>query len=656
MFRVWYRLPAATLLLSALAAPPAAGDGEARTRFTEAWNAASRGDHEVFTRLPASLADYELFPYLVYEDLRHNRGRVQPAVIADFLARHADWAFAKGLRRAWLKTLGKQERWADILRYADGDPDTEVRCYRARAALETGRSDGLLEEARALWTAGRSQPKACDPLFAWLIESGGITPDLAWERIRLAMAGGEPRLTLYLARFVPPRDREWLGRWQEIERRGYRDLHRTATWPDEELTRMITAVSLRRLARRDAGAAWRAWSRLEGHFGWPAAIRGAILRDIALNSAVGLEEQALDIMAAVPPDFRDEQLLQWWARAALASGEWQTLQSVIGQMAPDTRSDGRWRFWQAVALEQLGEAGAAREIRDRLSRESSYYGFLAADALGLPYSICPAEPLVSEQAVTSLRARADFSRALELRAVGLENWALAEWSLAAARLDREGLRAAAALAREEGWHDRVIFSLGDSGDLQYYEWRFPLPWEDLVSAESSRNALEPSWVFGVMRSESALAEQARSSAGALGLMQVTPATARRLARQHGLAYHGSDQLRQAAPNIRFGTRFMRELLDRYGQNPVLVAGAYNAGPQVVDRWLEERPRGSAAAWVETIPYFETRDYIPRVLAFTAIYEWRMQQQVTRVSSRMPDLDSGNMGGRETTEVVCFAPG
>jgi soluble lytic murein transglycosylase len=221
------------------------------------------------------------------------------------------------------------------------------------------------------------------------------------------------------------------------------------------------------------------------------------------------------------------------------------------------------------------------------------------------------------------------------------------------------LRAAAGLATQEDWHDRAIFALGDSGDRQFYEWRFPVLWAKEVNTSSAQNQLDAAWVHGVMRSESALAESARSSAGALGLMQVTPATARQLARENGYSYRSSEQLKEAELNIRFGTRYMRDLLERFDQNPVLVSGAYNAGPEAVNRWLNSRPRGSASVWIESIPYYETRDYIPRVLAFTAIYQWRMNQPVTRVSSRMPGLDSskpdsGKMGSVETTEVVCEA--
>ena len=102
------------------------------------------------------------------------------------------------------------------------------------------------------------------------------------------------------------------------------------------------------------------------------------------------------------------------------------------------------------------------------------------------------------------------------------------------------------------------------------------------------------------------------------------------------------------------------MLDRFEGNQVLVSGAYNAGPHVVDRWMDKRQTNDPTIWVETIPYFETRDYIPRVLAFSTIYDWRLQKPVSRLSSRMPVFDSnavsGTMPVRETAEVVCRTPG
>ena len=139
-----------------------------------------------------------------------------------------------------------------------------------------------------------------------------------------------------------------------------------------------------------------------------------------------------------------------------------------------------------------------------------------------------------------------------------------------------------------------------------------------------------------------------------------PATGKRVAKKHSLAWSGSAQLKTAGGNLPIGTAYMSDLLQDYNDNPVLVSGSYNAGPNAVQRWLDTRPMGEAAIWIETLPYFETRDYIPRVLAFTTLYDWRLKMPVSRISSRMPEFDSGAVSGtmqdRETAEVVCRTSG
>ena len=627
-----------------------------REAFSAAWQAAARGDRGTFEQLLPGLRGYLLFPYLQYEDLRHRRERVPAEEMAAFLADHTDWAFTAALRTSWLRTLGKQGRWDDLLAHADGTEDTEIQCRVAHAQLLRGDTDALLQTARTLWAAGRSQPDACDPVFRWLQDQGGITPGLAWERIRLAMEARQPKLTLYLAGFLPADQRGWAERWYQQDRDGYRRLDQAVSWPDTDKRRDIVTHGLRRLARSDPDRAWRVYQDLETAIDWTDDARGRILGEIALWSAVeGLADTPLR-MRAVPESGRDDRLLEWWARHDLARGAWADLLQTIDRMSVPVATDPRWRYWKARAWLETGEVAQGELLLAELAMEASYYGFLAADRLALPYSICPETPVVAAADIDSLARRGGFERALELRRAGVVNWARAEWVMAARALDREGLRAAAALAVRENWLPMAIFALGDSGDLRWYEWRFPLGYVPLVEANAAPLQLDPAWVMGLMRSESALTEDAVSAAGARGLMQVTPGTAAQLARRHGLPYSGAEQLLRAEDNVRFGTSFLRELLDRYGGNPVLATGAYNAGPNAVDRWLEERPITEPAVWIETLPYFETRDYIPRVLAFSTLYDWRMQRPLSRISSRMPPFDSAGGGGTmrttETAEVVC----
>ena len=628
--------------------------------FYQAWEAARTGDRARFHLLMAGLQDYLLFPYLQYEDLRFRRNTVAGGEMATFLQAHEDWPFTPALRKTWLLTLGKNSRWDTLLQFAGSSTDTEIQCYVAQARIERGQTEGLLPVAQQLWTVGKSQPDACDPVFRWLKKQHGISSGLAWERIRLAMEAREPRLTLYLARYVDAGDQVWVRRWQDQERSGYYRLNQALQWSDQEQGRVITSFGLRHLARSNADRAAQIYAEIEGRFSWPEDVRGSILREIALWSAVEGSTDTPARMRAVPELYRDDRLYEWWVRYELARENWAEVVLVIAGMSEPLKQDARWRYWDARARLQVGDTEYPMGLLRELSLDASYYGFLSADLLELPYSICPQQPEVSQDQVDSLRQQPGFQRALELHRLGIRNWSRSEWQIAVRGLDREGLRRAAALAVEQNWPDMAIFALGNSGDLRWYDWRFPTGYSTLVDPVARSKNLDASWVLGLMRSESAMAADARSSAGALGLMQVMPDTAQRLARLHGIPYSGSQSLVQPEENIQFGTAYLRDLLDRFEENPVLATGAYNAGPGAVDRWLKSQTAADPTIWIETLPYYETRDYIPRVLAFSAIYDWRRQQPVRRISARMPALKSGTMGvgnpGSETTEVVCLASG
>lgn len=621
-------------------------------QFKRAWEAAKKGDHDSFDLIKNTLQDYVLFPYLQYEDYRNRRADVPVKEMSDFLNTHKDWAFTAGLRSAWLKTLAKKGRWTDLVAHSDGVKDTVLRCQRTRGQITLKQTEGVLAEAQNLWAVGKSQPDECDPVFTWLIKNQGVSENLAWERIQLAMGKDNRSLTSYLARFIPRDQRRWLEDWQVLSRTGYSSLEKTKSWPDNETTRMITATSLKRLARKDAALAATKFQILDRHFNWEEIQRNTLLREIALYSAVELADDTAVNMARVPVSSRDSQILEWWARFLLSRQDWTALTPVIAQMPEDIRNDDRWRYWLAQAGLRSGSVKPPSESLQELADRANYYGFLAADELGLAYNICPEQADIETAEIERIAANAGFQRALELRKAGLNNWAIGEWSLTAGRLPVADLKVAAALAEREAWHDRVIFALGNSGDRRLYEWRFPLIWEADIKREAAANQLDPAWVYGTIRSESAMVETARSSANALGLMQVTPATGKRVAKKHGLPWSGIAQLKTVAGNLPIGTAFMSDLLQDYQQNPVLVSASYNAGPRAVDRWLDTRPQGEAAIWIETLPYFETRDYIPRVLAFTTLYDWRLGGTVKRVSARMPHIESGKIGIKGYTGVVC----
>jgi soluble lytic murein transglycosylase len=551
-----------------------------------------------------------------------------------------------------------------LLQYADpaADGDTEIQCYLAQARIQRSQLEGLLAQAQDLWAVGKSQPEACDPVFIWLRKNNGITSELAWLRIAHAMQARNPRLSLYVSRYLSTEDKVWVERWQQQDSASYLRLDRSRSWPNEAKGREIVSYGLQQLARKDADRAWQLYPELADHFSWDEASQAAILREIALWSAVAGASDASIRMRSVPPAYRDDKLLEWWARSGLLNSNWAEVVLAVDEMSPELKTSERWQYWDARARIQLGDEVYAQSLLEQLAAQANYHGFLAADLLGFPYAICPASAEFGSAAVDAFAARPAILRSLELQRVDLNNWSRSEWSLATKSMSAEDLRLAAAFATREGRYYEAIVALAGSGELQWYDWRFPMAYAGLVEPQANKRKLDPAWVMGLMRSESAMAVDAVSPADARGLMQVMPATARQIAKRNSYKYSGTDQLMQAETNILFGTTFLREMMDKFGDNPVLVTGAYNAGPGAVNRWLQSLPGQDATIWIEVLPYYETRDYIPRVLAFSTIYSYLMRrgeanQTVQRISSRMqpPDAAIPRIAPPAAAAIACPNP-
>ena len=152
--------------------------------------------------------------------------------------------------------------------------------------------------------------------------------------------------------------------------------------------------------------------------------------------------------------------------------------------------------------------------------------------------------------------------------------------------------------------------------------RFPLAFKDHILEAADETALSPSFIFAVARQESAMSEQAKSSAGARGLMQLMPATAKQTARKRGIQ-HRTDDLYRAEHNIQLGSQYLDELLSQFNGNRILAAAAYNAGPHRVSTWRANQDLVDYDIWIETIPFKETRGYVQNVLTYAVIYSLRM---------------------------------
>jgi soluble lytic murein transglycosylase len=363
---------------------------------------------------------------------------------------------------------------------------------------------------------------------------------------------------------------------------------------------------------------------------------------IALWTVASYLPGSAERLAAVPDAAYDERLHEWQAREAMSRGDDAGALAAIVRMGPAQRADSRWQYFEARLRERLGQSEAAKALYKQAAQSPSFHGWLAADRLQQPYALCPLEPSTDAALRARVASDAGLQRAFDLFALDRADPAAREWGSAIKAMDDDARRVAVQRALAEGWFDRAVFGMNLSpDDTRYYSLRFPLHHAQDIRTFSSASGLDPAWVAGETRAESSFMPKARSGADARGLMQLQPATAQSAAQRLGVPWTGGESLYEPTTNLRLGAAELRRLLDRYDGFAYLAIAGYNAGPAPADRWRAARGQLEPDFFIETIPWKETRDYVARVLAFSVVYDWRLNGSATPLYGRMLGrLDSG----------------
>jgi soluble lytic murein transglycosylase len=311
---------------------------------------------------------------------------------------------------------------------------------------------------------------------------------------------------------------------------------------------------------------------------------------------------------------------EWWVRAAVWAGDWSTAREVLARMPAAQQTDWAWRYWTARAAAATGDEEQAQALYEATLAGDNYYSAMAAARLDRPV-VPRIEPLpVDETAVTAMQASASFRRVRELALVGLRELATNEWSHAYAALPDAQRAQAIHLAAAWQIHDVAIATATANGLFNDYPLLYPRPFATEVAAAAKLTAVEPPLLYGVLRQESLFRADAASSAGALGIAQLTPATARETAQRWKLPAPSRTDLFVPSVGITLGAARIAELLASFDSEVPLALGAYNAGEAAAKRWLPPQPT-ERDVWIENIPYNETRAYVRRVLWHSLVFRW-----------------------------------
>jgi soluble lytic murein transglycosylase len=630
-FRALARWAATALVIATAPAPAQATDPQLPLVRT-AIASAERGAYDA-AQFP-TLANHPLAGWLEYAALRRDIDTVTPAQAQDFLQRHARDAVGQAFREIWLAATARREDWPSFR--AAWVPATKapvLRCAELDARQATGQADPQwVADAQALWKTGNDLPTECDAPFAVLAAKGGLSPELRWQRIDLALAAANASVVRQAARGLSTVDQALANDYAAFL--DHPD-DRALRWAKTDRSRLAAAAGLARLARDNPDLAEAQLPKIADALAFTDADRGRVLYPIALWTVASYGPDSARRLAAVPEAAYDDRLREWRAREALSRSDWAAALAAIRKMPDAQRGDSRWTYFAARLMELTGDKAGAQALYRDAARKAEFHGFLAADRINAPYALCPWIPDDSDAARAAVARDPALVRALDLHAIDRPGWAQREWDDALSHFDDTQRRLAVEVAQQDGWFDRAVTSLGKTPDEQrLYTLRFPLHHDATIRRAAAANQLDPAWVAAEIRAESVFNPDARSAANALGLMQMLPGTGMATAQRLGLAWGGAQSLYDPDTSITLGTAYLRQLLDRYGGLPYMAIAGYNAGPTPLARWQAQHAGMDADFWIETISYKETRDYVARVLAFSTLYDWRLNGNALPLSERM----------------------
>jgi len=628
------------LLAAAVAVPEARANFEAeRELFHEASTALEGNQLSRFNHLLKKLGDYPAKPYLEYDAFKLQVSRTSPQQAEIFLKRYADYPFVYNARSIWLNELARRGDWKHFLAFFDDRENTRLKCLAFQARIKFGQLENLENEIGRIWLRGYSQPSQCDPVFDYYLGKVEDPDKVIWLRIEKAFKARRPGLARYLGRKLDADSRELVETWYRAHVRPERMLKKLADEEDNERNRAIVAHAVDRLARRDSLKALENWNLVRDHFTFSIQQKRSIQLRIALSAAYQHQPEARALLSNLDPESMNDQAYLWLARIQLRGSDWAGLLDTINRMPQHLHDENEWQYWLSRSLEAEGKLRESLALLDDLSGKTSYYGFLAADRLKRDYRIEQEDASssdVDEQAF--LDANPHMLRARELYFLDRLVDAKREWFQALRYLDQEQIRQAATLASRWKWHDSAIRTVARTHHRSDYSLRFPMPYKQQVFESAQANELDPALIYGVMRRESLFDPLARSKVGALGLMQLMPSTARRVARSLGMKRPGQWDILHVENNIYLGAHYLRSVMNRFDNNAALATAAYNAGPRNVKRWLPQKDSMPADLWVETVPFGETRKYVQAVLAYSTVFDKSLGKN-TLMSSRMGDIKS-----------------
>ncbi|MDO4776746.1 MAG: transglycosylase SLT domain-containing protein [Cardiobacteriaceae bacterium] len=571
-----------------------------------------------------NLRGHPLYPWLQYHDYKNRLPLVPAEELAEFMHNHPYAPFSGLLAdQLFPQWLGQGNYRAIIRAYQPGYANQAAQCRYRLAELYSGNRDKALADLETLWEGDKIPEAACADLLAQL-PSRGDPREIVRNRFTRAMAGNNRQIASNLLRHLQGDALIAARSWLAIDS-GAEPLASALTLGDSAWRAAVLGDQIDKKARKQTEtAAQAAFAALaNGHFKGENKAAGRAFNRLTRILADANDPRTLQAWQGIPAGEHEKTTIEQLIAYAQRIHAWHQLPGWLAQhLGEKDLKSAEVQYWIGKALEKSGNSAAAQTHYRNAARERDIYGFIAAEKLGLPYAMND-RPIRKDPALYGkVLSRPNAYRIKIFHHIGLASRARQEWQYFIKDLNPDEIGQAALFADQLQWPILAITTLASVKNWDALALRFPVRHEAAVRQLAARHGISPATILAIIRKESIFQTDIRSPVGAVGLMQVMPATARATATRAGIPYGGEYQLTHIDTNLAIGSQYLADRLDQYG-HLAYAAAAYNAGPARATRWMNERPGIPLDEWIAQIPFNETRDYVKRVIEFEKVYEYRL---------------------------------
>ncbi|EOF4705695.1 murein transglycosylase [Klebsiella oxytoca] len=629
----WRLLAASVCLLTLSQLAHADSLDEQRSRYAQIKQAWDNRQMDVVNQLMPTLTTYPLYPYLQYRQITDDLMNQPALVVTNFIASNPTLPPARSLKSRFVNELARRSDWRGLLSFSPDKPaSTEAQCNYYYAKWSVGQTQEAWDGAKELWLSGKSQPNACDQLFGAWRASGQQDPLAYLERIRLAMKAGNTSLVRVLAQQMPSDYQTISTAVVALANDPNSVMTFARTTGATDFTRQMAAVAFASVARQDVENA-RLMIPSLAQAQQLNEDQTQELRDIVawrLMVSDVTEEQAIWRDDAIMRS-QSTSLVERRVRMALGAADRRGLNTWLARLPMEAKEKDEWRYWQADLLLERGRDDEAKDILRSLMQQRGFYPMVAAQRLGEEYTFrIDKAPANLDPALTS---GPEMARVRELMYWNMDNTARSEWANLVTSKTKDQQAQLARYAFNQNWWDLSVQATIAGKLWDQLEERFPLAYNDIFTRYISGKDIPQSYAMAIARQESAWNPKAGSPVGARGLMQIMPGTATHTVKMFNIpGYSGTSQLLDPEMNINIGTSYLQYVYQQFGNNRIFASAAYNAGPGRVRTWRgNSGGRIDAVAFIESIPFSETRGYVKNVLSYDAYYRYFMGQKDTLMS-------------------------